>query len=97
GDAVMLAQASRRVIVTAEEIYEGATAVLSPDERLLGGIYVDVLVAAPHGCWPLGLRGHYGADEVALAAYLQAAKTKESFASYVRSMCDPEAALAVAL
>jgi len=96
GDAVMLAQASRRVIVTAEEIYEGATAVLSPDDRLLGGIYVDVLVSAPHGCWPIGLRGRYGADELTLAAYLQAARTQETFTAYVQSLCEPEAAMVIA-
>jgi glutaconate CoA-transferase, subunit A len=94
GDAVMLAQASRTVIVTAEEIYDGAAAVLAPDERLLAGIYVDMLVAAPNGCWPLGLRGHYGPDETALAAYLLAARASESFATYLRAFVEPAATMA---
>jgi glutaconate CoA-transferase, subunit A len=84
GDAVMLAQASRRVIVSAEAIYDGATRQLAPDERLIADIYVDALVPAPGGAAPLGLRGCYEPDAAKLAAYVQAARSAESFAAFLR-------------
>ena len=85
GDAVMLAQASRRVLVIAEEIYAGAAATLARDERLLASIYVDALAAVPGACRPLGLRGVYAGDPATLRAYLEAARSLEGPAEFLRA------------
>lgn len=67
-----LAHASRRVLVTVEEIVPGTffdredTAA-----NALPALYVDAVAVAPNGAWPCGCPGVYGADTEALADYAQ--------------------------
>ena len=65
-EAVLLAEASRHVIVTAEEIVdrlteEDAVATFIPS------IHVDAVVHAPFGAHPGGCTGRYGPDKAHMA------------------------------
>jgi glutaconate CoA-transferase subunit A len=49
----------------------------------LPGFYVESVVVAERGAWPLGLPDHYAADADHLAEYARMAATPESFADYL--------------
>jgi len=72
-DDRLLAQASRRVVVTVEEVFADATASLRPDEQLIPSAYLDLVVLAPGGSAPIGCFGRYPDDRDAILAYLTAA------------------------
>lgn len=84
GDDPLLIQASRFVIATAEVVLDGPVQLLGPDERLVPGIYVDVLTPASQGAHPLACPGYYPADEDAFAAYSDAAADPARFQAYLR-------------
>ena len=81
-DNTLLAEASRTVIVTVEEVVEA----LAPEERAaaLPGILVSAVVPARYGAHPAGAPGAYPQDADALTRYAQAARSDESFAAYLR-------------
>jgi glutaconate CoA-transferase subunit A len=78
------AHAAKTVLVTFEELRKGD---MLEDELLAPGvissIYVTAVAHAPHGAWPLGLPGVYGADDLHLSQYAKAAKTREGFQRYL--------------
>ena len=81
-DAVLLAEASAHVIVTAEEVVERL------DEREAVGtfvpsILVDAVVHAPFGAHPGGLTGRYAPDKAAMEEYVAAARTDSTFDDYL--------------
>lgn len=81
-EAVMLAEASAQVIVTAEEIVDrlvekDATGAFLPS------ILVDTVVHAPFGAHPGGLTGRYPVDRDAMRAYAAAAQDDASFAAWL--------------
>ena len=80
---VILAQASKTVIVTAEEIVERVT-----EKEAVGtwmhSIDVDVVVHAPRGAHPAGMPGVYDVDRGHMAEYVEASKTEEGFAAYLQ-------------
>jgi glutaconate CoA-transferase subunit A len=83
-EAVILAEASKHVIVTAEEIVDrlgekDATGTFVPS------IHVDAVVHAPFGAHPAGLEGRYGPDKVHMQRYVAAARDDASFAEYLRA------------
>jgi glutaconate CoA-transferase subunit A len=83
-EAVVLAEASRHVIITAETIVDRVT------ERdavgcFVPGILVDRVAQAPFGAHPGALTGHYGIDKAHMARYAAAAKDDASFAEYVKT------------
>lgn len=82
-EAVILAEASAHVIVTAERIVERIT---EKDAKgaFIPGIHVDALVHAPFGAHPAGCAGVYAPDKVHMREYVQASKDDESFATYLR-------------
>lgn len=83
-DCVILAHASRRTVVTVEEIHDGN---LMADERIVAGtippVYVEALAHAPRGAWPLALAGRYEADAEHLRAYVAAARSRDGFDAYL--------------
>lgn len=83
-EAVILAEASRHVIVTAEEIVDRL------DEKDAVGAYmppilVDQVVHAPFGSHPAGMTGRYGPDKAHMAGYVAASRDDESFAAYLQA------------
>jgi glutaconate CoA-transferase, subunit A len=81
-EAVMIAEASGHVIVTAEEVVERL------DEReavdtFMPSILVDTVVHAPFGAHPGGLTGRYAPDKAAMEEYAAAARTDSAFSEYL--------------
>jgi glutaconate CoA-transferase subunit A len=66
---ILLARASKRVIVTVERIVP--TDELRGQRAMLFELEVDAVVEAPRGAWPTGLPGVYGVDTTAVRAYLE--------------------------
>ncbi len=89
-ELVTVAHASKRTLVTVEEIVDGS---LLDDERLAAGVirslYVAALASAPRGAWPLGLPGGYEADQAELARYAVAARTEDGFRTYLDRLLQP--------
>jgi glutaconate CoA-transferase subunit A len=68
-----LARASRRVIVTVEELVDGAEALAANRRTLLFGFEVDAVVVLPGGARPTALPGGYSAAGQAISRYLDVA------------------------
>jgi glutaconate CoA-transferase subunit A len=83
-DDPTMARASRRVIVTAEEIVDGE---LSPRDALantfLPALDVDAVVPAPFGSHPCSCGTSYPVDDRHVKEYLDAAKSEETFRAYL--------------
>ena len=92
-ELVTMAHASRRTLVTVEEIVDGS---LLEDESLAAGVipslYVAAVASAPRGAWPLGLPGGYEADQAELARYADEARTEDGFRSYLERLLQSTAA-----
>lgn len=83
-DDLMMARASRRVIVTAEEIVD---CELTPGDALgntfLPAIDVDGVVQALFGAHPCSCGISYPVDEPRVKEYLEAAKSENTFRAYL--------------
>jgi glutaconate CoA-transferase subunit A len=82
-DNTLLAEASRTVIVTVEQVVQA----LTPEERtrtFLPGILVSAVVEARLGAHPGGCPGAYPLDEAHLEWYARAAQGDDAFADYLR-------------
>jgi glutaconate CoA-transferase subunit A len=79
-----MAHAAAATLVTVEEIVEGS---LLADEvtaaGVLPGLYVEAVAEAKRGAWPLGLQDLYPADDAALTAYAEAARTESGFRAWL--------------
>ena len=82
-EAVILAEASQHVVVTAEEIVDRLT---EADARgtFIPSILVDSVVHAPHGAHPGGFAGRYATDAAAMKEYVAASRDDASFAAYLQ-------------
>lgn len=84
-DLAYVAHASRRTIVTVEEIWEGD---LMADEKMgpgsLSSVYVTAMSHVPHGCWPLSLQRRYPEDTQHIKEYATLARTDSGFTDYMR-------------
>jgi len=83
-EAVILAEASHHVIVTAEEIVDrldekDATGTFVPS------ILVDTVVHAPFGSHPAGMTGRYGPDRLHMKQYVEASRDDAAFAGYLKT------------
>jgi glutaconate CoA-transferase, subunit A len=81
---VILAEASRHVIVTAEQVVDE----LREDDALgtfIPAIHVDTVVRAPYGAHPGGCMGMYAPDMAHMARYVAASKDDSSFQEYLRT------------
>ncbi len=75
----LMAQAARRVLVTAERIVDRIDA----DLVTIPGLYVDAVVEVPNGAHPCGCAGEYGYDADWLAAWTAAAKTADGARAFI--------------
>jgi glutaconate CoA-transferase subunit A len=82
-EATILAEASRHVIVTAEEIVD-RIAEKDAVGTFLPSILVNAVVHARFGAYPGGLTGRYGADHAHMMRYVAASRDDESFAAYLK-------------
>ena len=82
-EAVILAEASAHVVVTAEEIVERVSEKDCVGGTFIPSILVDGVVHAPYGAHPGGLTGRYGVDAEAMREYVLASRDDASFAAYL--------------
>ena len=81
-EAVILAEASRHVVVTAEEVVDR----LTEDDAVgtfIPSILVHTVAHAPFGAHPGGFTGRYKPDGAAMKAYVVASRDDASFAAYL--------------
>ncbi len=83
-DDFLLAQASRVVVASTEEIVDGDALHRAPYGVRLSAIYVTALVQVPGGAHPTACRGRYGIDEAHLEEYLRLAASDAAFREYVQ-------------
>jgi glutaconate CoA-transferase subunit A len=83
-EAVILAEASAQVVVTAEEIVDRMT-----EKDAIGAfipsLLVDAVVHAPFGGHPGGMTGRYAPDKAAMQEYVLASRDDPSFAAYLET------------
>ena len=84
-DLAYVAHASKRTLVTVEEIWDGN---LLEDERMgpgsLASVYVTATAQVAHGAWPLSLQRRYPEDIEHIKEYAKLARTEEGFNEYMR-------------
>jgi glutaconate CoA-transferase subunit A len=84
-DLAYVAHASKRTLVTVEQIWDGN---LLQDERMgpgsLGAVYVSAMAHVPRGAWPLSLQHRYLEDLDHVSEYARLARTDEGFEEYLR-------------
>lgn len=80
---VLMAQAARRVIVTAERIVDGATFSAIPEQVAIPGFMVDAVVAAPGGAWPFSCTPDYDFDATYLADWVAVARDPDAAHAFI--------------
>ncbi|MBN9426954.1 MAG: CoA transferase subunit A [Burkholderiales bacterium] len=86
---VMLAHASRKVVVSVDRIVSCATAQRANHLTKLPRVMVDAVVELPFGAHPTASPSLYRSDERHLRAYLKACRDVESFAGYLERYVEP--------
>jgi glutaconate CoA-transferase subunit A len=81
-ELVILAEASKHVIVTAEEVVDRLTE-RDATGTFIPSILVDAVVHAPYGAHPGGFPGRYSPDAVAINEYVAASRDDGSFQAYL--------------
>ncbi len=79
-----LARASKRVILTAEEVVSTDRIRAEPWRTVIPGTCVDAVVEAPYGSFPGNMPGLYFSDEEHLARWLEVEKDEDVFAQFLR-------------
>jgi 3-oxoacid CoA-transferase subunit A/glutaconate CoA-transferase subunit A len=79
---VDLARASKRLIVTTEEIIEEGEIREHPDRTLIPYFIVDAVVKVPYGSHPGNMPGMYYSDEEHMAEWLTLSRSEEGVQDY---------------
>lgn len=87
----MLAQASRKVIVSVDRIVSSTTIRKSNHLTKLPSALVDVIVEVPYGAHPTSSPSLYRNDELHLKQYVDASRNEESFARFLEQYAKDEA------
>lgn len=77
--------ASRRVILTAEEVVDSEVILSDPNRILLPPHRVSAVVLAPIGAHPSPVQGYYGRDHAFFAEYHQATREPEGFRRWLEA------------
>jgi len=81
---VLMAQAAKRVIVTAERIVDGASFEAAPETVAIPSFLVEAVVEAPSGAWPCSCAGEYDFDAEYLRAYVDASKDERALRRFIQ-------------
>lgn len=81
---VLMAQAADVVIITAERIIDGSGFADDPSLATISSVYVDAVVEAPQGAWPLGCAGEYEPDLAYLSAFVGASRDRAAQQAFIR-------------
>lgn len=80
---VLMAQAARRVILTAERIVEGETFAAAPETVAVPGFLVEAVVEAPGGAWPFSCTPAYSYDADYLGRWVRVARDPEAAHAFI--------------
>jgi acyl CoA:acetate/3-ketoacid CoA transferase alpha subunit len=83
GYAFETARASKRLIISAEEIVDTDEIRRQPDRTIIPYFLVDAVVHAPFGSHPGEMVYHYARDEAAIRDWVEASQTAESATEYL--------------
>jgi glutaconate CoA-transferase subunit A len=83
GFALELARASKRLIISAEEIVDTDEIRRYPDRTAIPYFLVDAVVAAPFGSFPGEMPYLYARDEDMLREWVESSKTEEGSQAYL--------------
>lgn len=86
----IITKASKRVILSAEEIVDNAEFCADPTRTTIPGVLVEAVVHAPMGAWPGACPGVYDYDRPHLLEYNEMAKKNET-SSYLDRFVRPHA------
>ena len=84
GFAFELSRASKRLIISAEEIVDSEEIRRSPDRTIIPYYLVDAVVHAPYGSHPGEMAYCYGRDERQLREWVEVSKTEEGTQAYLK-------------
>jgi len=87
---VMLAQASKKVIVSVDRIVSSTTFRKTNHLTKLPRALVDFVVEVPYGAHPTSSPSLYGNDDVHLKAYVEASRSAEQFEEYLNDFTQPD-------
>ncbi len=83
GFAAEMACASKRVIISAEEIVDTEVIRRTPDRTIIPWYVVDAVVEAPFGSHPGEMNGMYERDEEHIRSYYESTKDVEKVKAYL--------------
>lgn len=83
GFAAEMARASKRLIISAEEIVDNEEIRKAPDRTIIPYYLVDAVVHAPFGSHPGEMNGVYDRDEAHIKAYFEDSKDPEKTRDYL--------------
>lgn len=84
GFAAEIARASKRVIISAEEIVDTEVIRSQPDRTIIPYYLVDAVVHAPYGSWPGEMANYYERDDEHYNLFLSQHKTEDTTQSYLK-------------
>ena len=93
----VIVKASKRVILSAEEIVDNDEFCADPTRTTIPGVLVESVVHAPFGAWPGACPGVYNYDRPHLIDYNESAKkdrTGDYIDEFIRAHADDRAMLA---
>lgn len=82
-DTKEMAMASKKIIITAEEIVDPSLTRIDPARTVIPGYRVDVIVHVPYGGHPTAVYKYYDYDAEHVSLYAKAASQKENFEKYL--------------
>ena len=77
------ARASRKVIVSVEEVVETDVIARKPELTILPGFVVDAVVEIPYGAHPAGMFRYYNYDHAHIQYYWDLSRREETFRDYL--------------
>jgi glutaconate CoA-transferase subunit A len=80
---VLMAQAARRVILTAERIVDGTTFMDVPETVAIPSFLVDAVVEVPGGAWPFSCTPDYDYDAEYLAEWVKVARDPNAARAFI--------------
>ena len=82
GDELLIAQASSKVIITAESIVDEVSGD-DPTGQFISSLNVTAVVHAPFGAHPTGVPGYYEPSHAHIHEYISASQDDASFQRYL--------------
>lgn len=86
-DDALLARASKKVIISAEQIVKTEELTASRETSFISCFHIDAVIHLPGGAYPTSSRGFYQAENQVIHNYIISAKDTTLFNDYLREFC----------